>query len=152
MQKRKFRNESFCLLESRLIESEAFLNLSGKAAILVLIRFHQKAHRRRAKGRKGIKNMVITNNGQIIFTYSEAQELGISRKTFHRVLRELVEDRGFINIREPGNWFLRQPTKFAISERWKRYGTAEYESVKIERALPSGLGFQSGNLNPQCHG
>jgi hypothetical protein len=33
------------MLEPDLIESDAFRDLSGKAAILVLIRFHQKAHR-----------------------------------------------------------------------------------------------------------
>jgi len=137
------------MLESELIESEAFLSLSGKAAMLVLVRFHQKAYRKRPKGKKRSK-MVITNNGEITFPYAEALELGISRKTFHRVLRELVETKGFIDIAEPGNWYLKQATKFAISERWKRYGTPHYERVEIGRSLPSGLGFQRGN-NFRCH-
>ena len=48
--------------------------------------------------------MKITNNGEIIFTYAEAMELGMkSSSTFNTVLRELVEDKGFIDIAEQGN-------------------------------------------------
>jgi hypothetical protein len=144
--KRKFHVASFCMLEANLIESEAFLRLSGKAAMLVLIRFYQKAHRKRIKGKsKGIGNMTITNNGQIVFTYAEAAELGISRPTFFRVLRELIQDKGFIDITETGSWYLKQATKFAISQRWKRYGTDLYDRVEVGRLLPPGLGFKKGN-------
>ena len=151
---KKFRNRSFCMLEPDLIESEAFLSLSSVAAMKVLIRFHQKAHRKRTKGKsKNLGKMVITNNGDIVFTYAEALELGIPKATFVRALKELVETKGFIDIAEPGNWFLKQPTKFAISQRWKRYGTPDYETVKMPRMLPKGKGWQLGNkCNPRCHG
>ncbi len=132
------------MLEPALIESEAFLNLSGKAAMLCLIRFHQKAYKKRTtKKKRGLKHLVVTNNGEIIFTYGEAQELGIkSTQTFYRVIRELVRDKGFIDVAEPGNWYMKQPTKFAISERWKRYGTKDYQATDIPRLLPKGLGFK----------
>jgi hypothetical protein len=123
-----------------MIESDAFRDLSGKAAILVLIRFHQKAHRKRmSTRRKGMKNMVITNNGEIVFCYGEAKELGIkSSQTFYRVTRELVEEKGFIDMAEVGKWYEKKPTKFAM----KRYGTPDYKRVEIPRLLPPGLGFQ----------
>lgn len=93
-----------------------------------------------------MKNLVITNNGEIVFTYSEAKELGIkSSQTYYKVIRELVGDKGFIDIAEQGNWYEKKPTKFAISERWKRYGTDEYDSVEVPRILPKGLGFQKQN-------
>lgn len=144
MKKKKFRNKSFCLLEPSLIESEAFRDLSGKAAVTVLIRFHQKAYRKNTSTkRRGYKNMIITNNGEIIFTYAEAKELGIrSSQTFHKVIRELVEDKGFISISEPGNWYEKKPTKFSIVERWKKYGTSKYEKEVVPRGLPGGLGFK----------
>jgi hypothetical protein len=112
----------------------------------VLIRFHQKAHRKNPSRKKqGIHKMIITNNGEIVFPYTEAYELGIkSSRTFNRVIRELVEDKGFIEIAEFGNWYQQKPTKFAISSRWKRYGTPDYEPEKIPRLLPQGLGFQKG--------
>ena len=134
------------MLEPALIESDAFLNLSGKAAIVCLIRFHQKAYRKNTRGKKGLKNLTITNNGEIIFTEAEAKELGIkSSETFQRVLREFIEDKGFIDISESGNWYLKKPTKFAISERWKRYGTPEYEKQEKPRLLPKGIGFKKQN-------
>ncbi len=63
------------MLEPSLIESEAFLNLSGKAALICLIRFHQKAYKKRAsRKKKGMKDLVITNNGEIVFTYAGGPE------------------------------------------------------------------------------
>jgi len=145
--KRKFRNRSFCMLEPDLIESDAFRDLSGKWAVVVLIRFHQKAHRKKpGRRQQPLHRYIITNNGEIIFTYGEARELGIkSDRTFHKVIRELVEDKGFIDIEEQGNWYEGKPTKFAISRRWKRYGSSDYKKVKIPRQLPRSLGFQKDN-------
>ncbi len=133
------------MLEPSLIESDAFLNLSGKAAIICLIRFHQKAYRKRASRKKqGMKDLIITNNGQIVFPYSEAEELGLkSSRTFYKVLHELVEEKGFIDIACPGNWYGGKPNKFSIRERWKRYGTPDFEQVKMSRGLPKGLGFKN---------
>ena len=145
MKNRKFRNKSFCVLEPALIESKAFEDLSGKAAMFVLIRFHQKAYKKRKDGRKrGLKNLIVTNNGEIIFTYAEAKELGIkSTQTFQRVLKELIEDRGFIDIEQRGNYYENKPSKYSISDRWKRYGTPQYERVEIPRVLPKGIGFKT---------
>jgi hypothetical protein len=142
--KRKYRNYSYAMLEPALIESEAFRDLSGKAAMLMLIRFHQKAYKKRKDGKKkGLKNLVVTNNGEIVFTYGEAKELGIkSSQTFYRCIRELVEDKGFINIEHRGHYLNSDPSKYGISDRWKRYGTSQYERVEIQRVLPNGLGFQ----------
>ena len=144
--KRKFKNRSLCLLEPDLIESDAYRNLSGKWALVVLIRFHQKAHRKKpGRRQQPLHKYIITNNGEIKFTYSEAEELGIkSSKTFNRVIRELVEDKGFIEISESGNWYEKKSTKSAISNRWKRYGTPDYKKVEVPRQLPKGLGFQKG--------
>lgn len=132
------------MLEPDLIESDAFLTLSGKAAMLVLIRFHQKAYRRNLGSKNNRrKQMVITNNGQIVFTYGEAKELGIkSSQTFHRVIRELVEDKGFIDIAEPGNWYEQKPTKYSISDRWGKFGTADFVKFAVPRGLPNGVGFK----------
>ena len=134
------------MLEPDLIESDAFRKLCGKWAVVVLIRFHQKVYRKNpSKKKQPLHKYIITNNGEIIFTYSEAKELGIkSSKTFNKVIRQLVEDKGFIDIAEFGNWYQQKPTKFAISSRWKRYGTPDYKPEKIPRLLPQGLGFQKG--------
>jgi len=136
------------MLMPNLIESDAFMNLSGKAAIVALIRFHQKAYRKGPKNKRTARRdtTIITNNGQIVFTYAEAKELGIrSSQTFHKVIRELVEDKGFIDITEPGNWYQQQPSKYAISERWKKYGTSDFKRKEVPRGLPDGVGFKKQN-------
>ena len=95
------------------------------------------------KKRGSYKDMVITNNGDIVFTYSEAKELGIkSSQTFHRVKKELIEEKGFIDIADAGNWYDKKPTKYSISERWRKYGTDEYRKEEIPRILPDGIGFK----------
>jgi hypothetical protein len=141
---KKFRNKSHCWLPPDLIESEAFLKLSGKAAMLCVIRFHQKAFKKNIRRKRGgSKEPIITNNGEIIFTYGEAKELGIrSSRTFYRVIRELVEDKGFIDIAEYGSWYGKQPNKFSISYRWREYGTDEYKKKEVPRILPKGIGFK----------
>jgi hypothetical protein len=146
VKKRKFRNKSFCMLESALIESEALKALPGKAALLCLIRFHQKAYKKRVSSKKrGMKDLVITNNREIIFTYREARELGIkSRSTFDRVIKELVK-LGFIEVADPGNYYQRKPTKFSIVNYWIDYGTSAFEAEPKKRMLPKGLGFQPKN-------
>ena len=135
------------MLEPSLIESEAFEDLSGKAAMLTLIRFHQKAYKKRKDGRRrGLKDLVVTNNGEIIFTYAEAKELGIkSTQTFQKVIKELIEDKGFIDMAYRGNYYENEPSKYAISGRWKHYGTSQYERVEIPRILPKGIGFKKQN-------
>jgi hypothetical protein len=148
---KRFRNRSFSTLEPDLIESTAFLTLPTTTAYKVLIRFHQKARKPNRKERKKGKDWArtIKNQGQIIFTYAEARELEIkSSATFHRAIRELVEVRGFIDIVDPGNWYFREPTRYAISWRWEKYGMSEYKPMKVPRRLPMGIGFQKG-VNPK---
>ena len=66
--KRKFKNKSICLIDPAIIESEAFYDLSGKAAVVALIRFHQKVYRKKKDKRKNsFKNLIMTNNKQLIF-------------------------------------------------------------------------------------
>ena len=144
--KLEFENRSFCMLEPDLIESQAVKDLSSKAALYILMRFHQKVHRKKPKrSQRHLRRYDYTNNGELVFTYAEAKELGIGESAFYRALRELVEDKGFIDIAKPGNWYLREPTKYAISWRWKNYGTDQYEHQKIPRRLPRSVGFQIGN-------
>ena len=111
---RKFHNGRFAMLHSELIESKSFQDLSGKE-MWVLVRFYQKIKRNpRIKMRAELRISDILNNGQIVFTYAEAKEHGISESTFARTLRKFVE-LGFIDIATQGNTFTDTPTSFAIS-------------------------------------
>jgi len=62
------------------------------------------------------------------FSYSEGIKLGFASATFSTVIKELV-DKGFIDPVDKGG--LRSDGKsynlFKLSERWRRYGTNEFE-------------------------
>ena len=104
--KKQFRNRSFAKLIPELIESSAFLDLAKRRlgyAMWILVRFQQKAHRKSPKKNQRRGQDVITNNGQIVFTYTEAREYGIQEGTFYRNLLVLIEDYGFIDIATGGS-------------------------------------------------
>ena len=88
-------------LERNLLESEAFNSLRTGTAYRVFLIFYRK--RQMAKlGRKGKGNWVITNNGEITFSYAEAErKYGISYGAFRNAIDELMK-RGFLDIEESG--------------------------------------------------
>jgi DNA-binding transcriptional MocR family regulator len=136
-----FYNKSYAVIPPELLASQAFLTITSAKTLIILIRFYQKIYRKKQKKKKGIKGMVMENNGQIIFTYAEAAELGISAATFWKAVKELLA-RGFIDIAGSGNWYEKEPNRFSISRRYLNYGKPDFQVVKWERNLPDGLGFQ----------
>lgn len=66
------------------------------------------------------------------FTYPEARRLGFASATWAKVLRDLVA-YGFIDPKSKGG--LRGAGKtsaqFQLSNRWKKYGQAEFENVDL---------------------
>ena len=151
--KRKFHQGGFSQLESDLIQSEAFAALSTANAVRTLVRFWQKRRfKRKGKKGKGKCTDELANNGKIVFTYTEAAELGMSESTFLRVLKELIA-LGFIDIDEenqdgfiPGKG--RRPTKYTISKRWRFYGNdgpGAFDAREKPRINPKGIGFKRGN-------
>ena len=120
-----------------VIQSEAFEKLSAKG-IFVLLRFYQKRtwtrHRRN-------KRPEFHNNG-LVFTYAEAVELGISNSQFHVVIKKLVEV-GFIDIEHQGGGVARDYSRYKLSERWKAFGTPNFEHVSKSRVLWTGFDVHS---------
>ena len=90
------------------------------------------------------KEWIISNNGEIFFTYDEAENnFGIPRSTFRRAIDQLV-DLGFIDITHHGGGMMKDASKYAISERWKEYGKKEF----LKKTRPKdtrGLGFTKEN-------
>lgn len=88
----------------------------------------------------------VANNGEITFTYQEAKSKhGLNPQTFSKAIEELVA-KGFIDIERPGTGVGKVPTLFAISERWRKYGTTEFKSVK--RWKRASHRFPSGKDHP----
>jgi len=97
------------------------------------------------QGKPGKRRPVIVNNGEIVFTYREAQKkYGISSSRFRRALDELVE-KGFIDIAATGMGVHKVTTYYAISERWRDYGTSEFKEAKRPKPSIANPGFRRGN-------
>ena len=76
------------------MESDAFRSLNG-TAIIVLLRFLQKRRLKKVKWKRKDAWRII-NNGEIVFTYDEAEKMELSRNQFRDAKNTLLE-RGFIS-------------------------------------------------------
>src|SRR4030042_1169596 len=89
------------VIEKRLLRSNAYRSLKKPTAYFVLGIFLTKRQMVKV-GRSGKRQWVIANNGEIEFTYPEAErKYGISRSAFGKTVDEL-RDKGFIDIAESG--------------------------------------------------
>jgi DNA-binding PadR family transcriptional regulator len=129
-------------IERGLLESEVFRSLR-RTAMLVYSDFLRKARFTKYKrpGRK--TEYTIINNGEITYTYSEAERKGISRPRFQRALDELVE-KGFIDIAHQGSGGIKgDKSKYAISERWRNYGKENFVKETRPKDTRKGRGFDA---------
>jgi DNA-binding PadR family transcriptional regulator len=108
----------------------------------VLLRFLQKRTWSDAKVR-GRKQRIYENSG-LSFTYSEAKYFDISTAQFHRILKDLVE-KGFLDPEHRGGGLGRDYSRYRLSERWQKWGTADFEEKTLKRVLQPGLDIQSRN-------
>ncbi|GAH34362.1 unnamed protein product [marine sediment metagenome] len=90
------------------------------------------------------KEWRITNNGEIQFSYREAKkEHHISNGRFTRAIDDLIRV-GLIDIAKTGFGLHKDVTLYAISDRWKKFGTDEF-MVKKRQKRKQNLGFAKGN-------
>lgn len=140
-QRNKFRLKRNVTLPWELLDSEAFQLLTAHQ-IRVLIRFYQKrTWAAIPKGRSRKKEIVFDNTG-LSFTYTEAEALGIGESSFYRAIKRLVE-LGFIDTEHQGGGLGRDYSRYALSERWRDYGTPSFKKVMKERVLPPGVDINS---------
>ena len=99
-----------------------------------------KKHRSRFKRQDRIE---ILNNGQLVYTYDEAEKRRITRPAFVRALDDLIE-HGFLEITQSGAGMFRSTTFYALAERWKVWGTDAF--VAKPRPKRKGqMGFRKGH-------
>jgi len=122
----------------------AFRKLNA-SSIFVLLEFLSRRQLKQVPTRAGRKkDWIISNNGEIIFTYDDAWEkFRMYRSTFCRSISQLVE-LGFIDIAHHGGGMMKDASKYGISERWRDYGKEEF----LKKSRPKdkrGLGFTKEN-------
>jgi hypothetical protein len=111
-------------LPKEMIFSTAYRSL-GRVAMYVLQVFYAKRIMKKIN-RKRKKVYTVENNGKIVFPYSEAVSLGLSRSSFVKAIDEL-QSKGFIDISHQGSGG-RKPaegvgdfTTYGVDDRWKDY-------------------------------
>ena len=130
-------------VDRRMHRSPAFRKLTA-SSIFILLEFYSR--RQVAKiPRRGYQ---IRNNGEILFTYAEAQnKFGISRSTFRRAIDQLVE-LGFIDIAHHGGGMMKDCSKYGISERYRDYGKEAFIK-KSRKKDHRKLGYTKDNWEEQ---
>jgi hypothetical protein len=133
-------------ISRRVIMSKALLSLKTAAACQVYLIFCSKCRMEKVQTRpmSREKEWRITNNGEIQFTYLEAEKKwGISVGKFTRAIDDLLRV-GLIDITKTGFGLHKDVTLYAISYRWEKFGTDEF--VVMERPKrKQQLGFTKGN-------
>lgn len=128
------------VVDRELLQSKAFRDLTGQS-VKVLLWFLAKRQMKKVKTAKR-EGWVIANDGEIVFSYAEAEnKCGLTRQAFSKTIEQLVA-LGFIDIARLGTGVGKVPTLYAISERWRGYGTAGFKPARrMKRAsyiIPSG--------------
>lgn len=138
-QKLKDEKWNKMFVSRKVITSKAFLSLKTAAACQVYLIFLTKRVMK-----EELTGWVIKNNGEIQFTYNEAQEKwNISNGRFKRAIEMLVE-AGFIDIAKTSSGVKKDVTLYAISDRWEKYGSDEFIQTSRPKRNEQ-LGFKKGN-------
>ncbi|SVD89625.1 uncharacterized protein METZ01_LOCUS442479, partial [marine metagenome] len=126
------RSSARIQLEREALYSPAMRDLNTANAVLVYIDFLSRRRFEKTKSsRKSKAKWKFVNNGEIVYTYAEAEDLGMSQSTFNRAIDSLIY-HGFIDIEESGVALYKCATKYRISEGWRQWGTPSF----IKRPRP----------------
>ena len=113
--------------------------------------------------RNGNKQWTMTNNGDIVYPYLEAERKGVQRREFRNAIDELIA-KGFLDINHHGKGGRKKidqngrvvgdMTTFIIADRWKNYGKQSFKPPKVERKKDTrkGRGWSVYNENQKNHG
>ena len=96
-------------------------------------------------GRSGKHSWEIVNNGQIDFSYDEAEKVwGIPRLSFGHAIKELL-GKGILDITATEMGVHKVKNLYALSERWHDYGTPNFMEATIPKSSIKNPGFKRGN-------
>ena len=129
-------------INQKFVKRPVWISLSGTAKSVYLL-FRCKCQM--AKPTRRYDDWVVLNNGELVFTYKEAErDYGITRPRFVRAIDELV-GKGFIDIAQTGMGVHKATTLYGISDRWRLYGRADFIVAKRPKSNIPNQGFKKGH-------
>lgn len=118
-------------LPGRMIRSQAFIELTNTAKLVLILFLHRRKWHIEGKGRK---RRTVYNNRGLMFSYTEAEELwGINRRTFRDCIVQLIK-HGFLQVEKQGGTLQgnRVISLYMMVPYWENYGTLQF----IEPTMP----------------
>ncbi len=136
-------SNGFTGLPNRMLDSKPFAMLTTGAEVKCLAWFWEEAKYEKKKRKPGTDSPIgridkITNNGEISFTFQQAEWRGVLPRTFHRVVRKLHR-LGFIDIAQQGRGRRGEFTKYALSDRWQLYDTPDWKETPFPESYEEGF-------------
>ena len=124
--KRRLPKSNGVYIEKHLLQSDAFWDLTSSALKVFMVFMLKRKLGKNKSSKNGSYNIV--NNGNIQFTYIEAEDkCKIPKSTFLRAIDKLIE-LGFIEITEHGGEH--HPNKYFISNNWMNYPDKTFKRKK----------------------
>ena len=122
-----------------MVTSRAFMALTGRAPqVLMVFLSKRRVEKLKRPGPRG-ERWRTTNNGQIVFTYREAlRDYGLTARVFGRAIDNLVW-AGFLDIARSGGGLEGDCTLYALSDRWRAYGTSAFRRAERPKGRPWAL-------------
>ena len=123
MMKRKLPKTLGTYIKRDILESDAYWDLTGAAPQIYMVFRLKCVFTDRTIGKR--KERIIVNNGEITYTYLQAQNNHrIPKSNFLRARDQLIKV-GLIEIAEDGG--CHHTTKYAISNNWQNYPEQTFE-------------------------
>ena len=127
------KQPSALYIDPAIPRSKAWQALTGTSIKVLFEFFLRRVVVKRKRRPQGGPPFDIVNNGEIVFTYLEADDrYGLSSKQFSKALDDLIE-KGFLEVSHLGAAYRGDKSMYSISDRWKKYKTPEFEEVERPR-------------------
>ena len=124
--KRKLPKTLGTYIKRDILESDAYWDLTGAAPQIYMVFRMKCVFADRTIGKR--KEIIIVNNGEITYTYLEAQNNHrIPKSNFLRARDQLIKV-GLIEIAEDGG--CHHTTKYSFSNNWRNYPEETFERPK----------------------
>lgn len=115
-------------VQNALIDGAAMRSIRHADTIRVFLIFMSKAPLPPTRRRKRDQRRALAASPDLFFSFAEAVYRGITRKSFARAVRELVA-AGLIDVIHRGSGMRGDPSKYRLSERWRKFNESDFEKI-----------------------
>lgn len=127
-------------LDREMLKSLAYRTLPSGTAHIVLTDFLMKRQFIRRPNGKGKKEYIISNNGEIQYSYKEAEGRGITKPAFQRAIDALMA-HGFIRIAHHGAGGRKGDVNlYELRNEWRKWQKGMISFIR-PKDMRKGVGF-----------